>query len=111
VTTEPGIDTSQFIEATEGVIKLFDLLGSSAFLIVQNDMKGNVKVSRDACVVNLSKEDATLSLPPLTTNQKIQDRLLSNPALNGTLQDLVKNEGAPGDKKRVATEGLMWLLR
>jgi hypothetical protein len=43
--------------------------------------------------------------------QKIQDRLLANPAQNGTLQDLVKNEGAPGDKKRVATEGLMWLLR
>lgn len=24
---------------------------------------------------------------------------------------LVQNEGAPGDKKRTATEGLMWLLR
>lgn len=44
VATEQGIDTAQFLEATEGVIKLFDLLGSSAFLIVQNDMKGNVKV-------------------------------------------------------------------
>ncbi|UZJ51357.1 hypothetical protein CBS101457_000677 [Exobasidium rhododendri] len=85
VATEPGVDTSQFIEATEGVIKLFDLLGSSAFLIVQNDMKGNVK--------------------------KIQDRLLSNPTQNATLQELVKNEGAPGEKKRIATEGLMWLIR
>lgn len=36
---------SQFLEATEGLIKLFDLLGNSAFVIVQNDMKGNVKVN------------------------------------------------------------------
>lgn len=44
VATEQGVDTAQFLEATEGVIKLFDLLGSSAFVIVQTDMKGNVKV-------------------------------------------------------------------
>lgn len=39
-----GVDTSQFLEATEGLVKLFDLLGNSAFIIVQNDMKGNIKV-------------------------------------------------------------------
>ncbi|PWN35993.1 putative het-c2 protein [Meira miltonrushii] len=83
--TEKGVDTSSFLEATEGLIKLFDLLGNSAFVIVQNDMKGNVK--------------------------KIQDRFLSNPVQNETLEELVKGEGAPGDKKRTATEGLMWLLR
>lgn len=49
--------------------------------------------------------------PSRTAEQKIQDRLLTNPAQNGTLQELIKNEGAPGDKKRTATEGLMWLLR
>lgn len=64
---------------------MFDLLGNSAFVIVQNDMKGNVK--------------------------KIQDRFLSNPVQNETLEELVKGEGEPGDKKRTATEGLMWLLR
>lgn len=42
--TEDGIATSEFIDATEGVVKLFDLLGSSAFAVVQNDMNGNIKV-------------------------------------------------------------------
>jgi hypothetical protein len=30
---------------------------------------------------------------------------------SNTLERLVANEGKPGEKKRVATEGLMWLLR
>jgi len=42
--TEAGVATSEFIDATEGVVKLFDLLGSSAFAVVQNDMNGNIKV-------------------------------------------------------------------
>lgn len=62
-----GIDTEQFLEATEGLVKLFgklfllstsifffianplhclDLLGSKAFAVVQNDMNGNIKVNR-----------------------------------------------------------------
>ena len=61
-----GINTEQFLEATEGVVKLFgklsfwrsvsfqvrfltsccaDLLGSAAFSVVQNDMNGNIKVN------------------------------------------------------------------
>ncbi|KOS16091.1 het-c2 protein [Malassezia pachydermatis] len=84
--SDEGVSTSDFIDATEGVVKLFDLLGSSAFAVVQNDMNGNIK--------------------------KIRDRLLATgPDLSGTLELLVKNEGQPGDKKRTATEGLMWLLR
>ncbi|KAI8056374.1 glycolipid transfer protein domain-containing protein [Thamnidium elegans] len=78
-----GIDTEQFIEATEGLVKLFDLLGSAAFSVVQNDMNGNIK--------------------------KIRERFLSNPTANSTLQELLATE-AP-DKKRVATEGLLWLSR
>ncbi|KAI9474264.1 MAG: glycolipid transfer protein domain-containing protein, partial [Benjaminiella poitrasii] len=78
-----GIDTQQFIEATEGLVKLFDLLGSSAFAVVQSDMNGNIK--------------------------KIRDRFLSNPIANGNLQGLMATE-AP-EKKRVATEGLLWLTR
>lgn len=48
--SEQGVDTSGFLEATEGLIKLFDLLGNSAFAIVQNDMKGNVKVRQQYAV-------------------------------------------------------------
>ncbi|ORY94047.1 glycolipid transfer protein domain-containing protein [Syncephalastrum racemosum] len=83
VDTSNGINTIQFLEATEGVVKLFDKLGSSAFSVVQNDMNGNIK--------------------------KIKDRYLSNPASNETLEGLMATE-AP-EKKRVATEGLLWLSR
>ncbi|KAN0066433.1 hypothetical protein ACQY0O_000527 [Thecaphora frezii] len=83
VPTEGGVDTSSFLEATEGLVKLFDLLGNSAFSVVQNDMNGNIK--------------------------KIRDRLLAAPAKSSTLQALVENES--GEKKRTATEGLLWLLR
>ncbi|KAI8373610.1 glycolipid transfer protein domain-containing protein [Choanephora cucurbitarum] len=78
-----GINTEQFLEATEGLVKLFDLLGSSAFAVVQKDMNGNIK--------------------------KIRDRYLTNPTANATLQSLMATE-AP-EKKRVATEGLLWLTR
>ncbi|CDS08085.1 hypothetical protein LRAMOSA02034 [Lichtheimia ramosa] len=83
VDTSSGINTEQFLEATEGVVNLFDLLGSSAFSVVQNDMNGNIK--------------------------KIRDKLQSDAATNNTLQNLMAAE-AP-QKKRVATEGLLWLSR
>lgn len=47
VPTDPGVDTSDFLDATEGLVKLFDLLGSAAFSVVQNDMNGNIKVCID----------------------------------------------------------------
>ncbi|GAA5896376.1 hypothetical protein JCM3775_001999 [Rhodotorula graminis] len=78
-----GVDTLQFLEATEGLIKMFDLLGSTAFTIVQNDMNGNVT--------------------------KIRTRYNAAPAQSQTLEQLVANE--QGEKKRTATEGLLWLLR
>ncbi|KAK0532445.1 hypothetical protein OC834_002603 [Tilletia horrida] len=85
VSTSPGINTSEFLQATEGLVKLFDLLGNAAFSVVQNDLNGNIK--------------------------KVRARLLATPEVSSTLQDLVHHEGKPGDKKRPATEGLMWLLR
>lgn len=48
---------------------------------------------------------------PTLPHQKIKDRLLASPTQSHTLELLVQNEGAPGEKKRPATEGLMWLLR
>ncbi|KAH8916543.1 glycolipid transfer protein, partial [Atractiella rhizophila] len=41
--------------------------------------------------------------------QKIRARQAAAPAESGTLESLVENE--KGEKKRTATEGLMWLLR
>lgn len=41
--------------------------------------------------------------------QKIRTRFLATPAQSATLEALVENE--KGEKKRTATEGLLWLLR
>ncbi|BGP13746.1 hypothetical protein JCM10213_006424 [Rhodosporidiobolus nylandii] len=81
--TDAGVDTLQFLEATEGLIKMFDLLGNPSFAIVQNDMNGNVT--------------------------KIRNRYNAAPAQSATLEQLVENE--KGEKKRTATEGLLWLIR
>ena len=42
-------------------------------------------------------------------NQKVRARYEASPTLSGTLESLVDNE--KNEKKRVATEGLLWLLR
>ncbi|CCG82806.1 putative Glycolipid transfer protein HET-C2 [Taphrina deformans PYCC 5710] len=78
-----GINTTDFIQASESLVKLFDLLGSSAFAIVQKDMTGNI--------------------------EKIRTRQAAYPAQSETLENLVKSEAT--EKKRTATEGLLWLLR
>ncbi|KAF8938026.1 hypothetical protein BGZ47_008759 [Haplosporangium gracile] len=80
--TPEGINTDEFLQATEGLVKIFDLFGS-VFSVVQNDMNGNIK--------------------------KIRERFLQNPAANSTLQNLVKGEIV--EKKKTATEGLLWLTR
>ncbi|KAK6202560.1 glycolipid transfer protein domain-containing protein [Scheffersomyces amazonensis] len=77
------IDTATFLEASESLVKLFDLLGSSAFAVVQKDMTGNIS--------------------------KIRTKLLSDPVGSGTLQDLVLSEA--NTKTKTATQGLLWLSR
>ncbi|KAH9485081.1 Glycolipid transfer protein B [Psilocybe cubensis] len=81
--TDAGVDTVTFLEAADGLVGLFDLLGSTAFSVVQSDLKGNIA--------------------------KVRARYQATPTLSGTLESLVENE--KGEKKRTATEGLLWLLR
>jgi len=83
VSTENGVDTVQFLEASEGLIGMFDLFGSAAFAMVQTDLRNNTA--------------------------KVQARYEATKSLSATLESLVENEKT--EKKRVATEGLMWLLR
>lgn len=83
--TEDGeISTLEFLEASESLVKLFDLLGSSAFSVVQNDMTGNIN--------------------------KVSSKFLSDPINCGTLQKLILTEIKEGGKK-TATQGLLWLTR
>ncbi|SCW03675.1 LAFE_0G15698g1_1 [Lachancea fermentati] len=83
VESDNKIATSEFLEASESLVKLFDLLGNSAFTVVQKDLTGNIT--------------------------KIRKRLLATPIESSTLQDLVNNERASGHK--TASEGLLWLTR
>ncbi|KAI5306291.1 hypothetical protein KEM56_001534 [Ascosphaera pollenicola] len=78
-----GIKTTEFLEATESLTTLFDLLGSVAFTPVKNDLLGNVK--------------------------KIRDYQLAHVAQSETLQSLASDERS--QKKKTATEGLLWLVR
>ncbi|KAI8339544.1 putative glycolipid transfer protein HET-C2 [Chlamydoabsidia padenii] len=82
--TNDGIDTLQFLEATDGFINMFDLFNSPAFAVVQNDLKSNV--------------------------QKIRSRYQSNMTTDGTLQSLLIHETSE-PKKPLATEALLWLTR
>ncbi|KAK9488883.1 glycolipid transfer protein domain-containing protein [Lipomyces starkeyi] len=84
VPVEAGkISTTEFLEAAESLVSLFDLLASAAFTVVQMDMNGNIK--------------------------KIRDRQLANPVISATLQDIVLSEKV--DKNKTATQGLLWLTR
>ena len=56
-----------------------------------------------------SKTTHSLVTFPSDGIQKVRARYDAAPALSGTLEQLVENE--KGEKKRTATEGLMWLLR
>jgi len=62
---------------------MFDILGSAAFSVVQADLRGNIA--------------------------KVRARYDAVPDASTTLEQLVENE--QGEKKRTATEGLMWLVR
>ncbi|KAJ5155069.1 uncharacterized protein N7500_010508 [Penicillium coprophilum] len=80
---EDGISTTEFLEAAESLVTLFDVLGSAAFTPVKNDLLGNIK--------------------------KVRQRQQAAPGESETLQALVLNELKTG--KHVATEGLVWLVR
>lgn len=70
-------------------------------------MNGNIKVKT---LIKRSGGDETREqIIKKRKKQKIRERFLSNPTANNTLQDLLATE-AP-EKKRVATEGLLWLTR
>ncbi|KAK0732075.1 HET-C2 [Lasiosphaeris hirsuta] len=78
-----AISTAEFLEATESLTTMFDLLGSVAFSPVKKDMLGNV--------------------------EKIRKRFLAAPLESQNLQELVRNEIK--SKSHIATEGMVWLVR
>ncbi|KAJ9125601.1 hypothetical protein QFC22_000563 [Naganishia vaughanmartiniae] len=81
VPTQPGVDTVQFCDAAEGLVKIFDLFGNPAFGIVQSDLTGNIA--------------------------KVRARCASHPVQSATLEDMINSEKV--EKKKTATEGLIGL--
>ena len=74
--------TKEFLDASRGLVKLFALLGLAAFTPVTSDMNGNI--------------------------EKVSKKMEADPRAD-TLQGLILSE--VGDKKKTATQGLLWLLR
>jgi len=83
VPTDGGVDTDQFLQASTGLVTMFDILGSTAFAVVKADLNGNI--------------------------EKIRARLTAHPVDSKTLEGLLEAEVA--EKVTTATQALMWLLR
>ncbi|THH06549.1 hypothetical protein EW145_g4009 [Phellinidium pouzarii] len=81
--TDAGVDTLQFLEASKGLVGIFDLLASTVLTVVSNDLNGNIA--------------------------KVRARYDEAPEKSATLEELVKNEIA--ENKSQATQGLLWLTR
>ncbi|EIW75304.1 glycolipid transfer protein [Coniophora puteana RWD-64-598 SS2] len=81
--TDDGVVTRPFLEASDGLVKLFDLLGSGLWAFVQNDIKSNIS--------------------------GVRDRFEGNEPRSGTLEELVLAEAADGH--RYATQCLVRLVR
>ncbi|KAJ4474854.1 glycolipid transfer protein [Lentinula aciculospora] len=80
-----GVDTAGFLEATEGVVAMFDLFGSKIFGFVQSDIRSNIGGVR-------------------TRYQTHQD-------CSQTLEELIKFEVTNGDHQRHGTACLVRLIR
>ncbi|KAJ7782368.1 glycolipid transfer protein domain-containing protein [Mycena maculata] len=81
VDTDPGVNTLQFLDACDDLVRLFDILGP-AFSMVQSDLNGNITKVRA-----VAKECGTLQ---------------------GLVEKKQEEKTAA---EKTATEGLMWLFR
>ncbi|KAH7891024.1 glycolipid transfer protein domain-containing protein [Phlebopus sp. FC_14] len=88
--TESGIETVAFLDASDGLVKLFDLLGSGVFGFVQADIKGNIA--------------------------GVRTRHQNTSAQSSTLENLVRSETSEGHRDGTSclvrlTRGLMFLCK
>ncbi|ESK88848.1 het-c2 protein [Moniliophthora roreri MCA 2997] len=78
-----GVDTQDFLEASDGLVKMFDLLGSGVFGFVQTDIRNNIT--------------------------GVKERYKSHSFTSKTLENLV--EGEAGEANRHGTACLVRLVR
>ncbi|KAJ7027094.1 glycolipid transfer protein domain-containing protein [Mycena alexandri] len=82
-TAEAGVSTDEFLQASDGLVAMFDLLGAGVFGFVQADIKSNIAGVRERYVA--TREEST------------------------TLEDLVRHEKSLGIKH--GTQCLVRLIR
>jgi hypothetical protein len=116
--TDAGIDTAAFLKASEGVLGLFGTHLSPEFVpkhLTCTLRSPRIRRLHPRHVRPQGQHRCASLFPypllpyPLTAPrvQKVKERYAAAPGLSGTLQKLVEND----DKKRKATQGLLWLLR
>ncbi|GLB43108.1 putative glycolipid transfer protein (GLTP) [Lyophyllum shimeji] len=76
--TEEGIDTQAFLEASDGLVQLFDLLGSGVFGFVQSDLRSNIAGVRARYE---STRDVSGTLENLVRNEAHETRKHGTPCL------------------------------
>ncbi|KAK7038779.1 hypothetical protein VNI00_010665 [Paramarasmius palmivorus] len=54
---DKGVDTVGFLEASDGLVNMFDLLGSGVFGFVQTDIRNNISGVRDRYTANTDISD------------------------------------------------------
>ncbi|KAJ7260133.1 glycolipid transfer protein domain-containing protein [Mycena rebaudengoi] len=81
--TDSGVETDSFLLASDGLVSMFDLLGSGVFGFVQADIRSNIA--------------------------GVRERYESTRAESGSLEDLVRYENAMGAKH--GTQCLVRLIR
>ncbi|KAF7309223.1 Het-c2 protein [Mycena kentingensis (nom. inval.)] len=82
-----------FLDAAEGLVQIFDVLGPSAFMVIKNDFQENIRYLRRFIVDNPTASLQTLSADRRSTKQLLA--LLRGLAfLCDALQRFVKNDDA-----------------
>ncbi|KAJ3332615.1 hypothetical protein HDU76_013657 [Blyttiomyces sp. JEL0837] len=125
---DDSIDIPSFIEATEGLVGVFDVPDSPTILIKCYHNVGD----GDWTFQNMKKIEAMINMSLVTKTTisitdflgsalgvvkadiagnvaKIRTKHLENPTKFNTLQSIITGEAS--EKKRTATEGLLWLKR
>ncbi|KAI0046020.1 glycolipid transfer protein [Auriscalpium vulgare] len=60
--TDDGVETASFLEAADGLMNLFDLLGGAVFGFVQTDLRNNIAGVRERYVAHIDKSGTLESL-------------------------------------------------
>ncbi|KAI9636031.1 glycolipid transfer protein domain-containing protein [Dioszegia hungarica] len=73
---EKGVNTADFCEASENLVKIFGLFGNPAFSVVQNDLTGNIAKVRAYLLHNPTDGDTLESLLKTDKDKKATTGLL-----------------------------------